>query len=220
MTERAQTTLPATAVALVILTTVTGIGIAMADSAITSAERTPSERHIATATATQLVSPDGPLAVRPNVVNHSNIEQFDGEALRAISPAVAEHDVRVTLDGEEIAVDGDPNGGTTIYRLVRVQQRETRTIEPDETSVTLPRRATGATLTITGGTTVWTVRANERVVLHNSSGLRGTFEIDIPEYTTTELRLQTAGSVNNGSVSIDYDTAQTTKGRLAVIVDV
>lgn len=220
MTGRAQTTLPATAVALVILTAVTGIGIAMADAAITSAERTPSERRVAAATATHLISPDGPLAVRSNVLNHSKVEQFDGEELREVSQAVAEHDIRVALDDEGIATDGDPSGGTTIHRLVRVQHHETRTIEPDNASVTLPRRATGATITIESPTTVWTVRANNRVVLHNDSGLQGTFEIELPVYTTTELRLQTTGTVTGDGVSIRYETVQTTKGRLAVSVDV
>ena len=58
---RAQTGLPAVAVALLVLTMVTGIGLAMGDSAIRSADREPADRRVAVSLAAGLVAPESPL---------------------------------------------------------------------------------------------------------------------------------------------------------------
>lgn len=218
---RAQTTLPAVAVALVVLTVVTGIGLAMADAAITGADRTPDERRVAAATAAQLVSPDGPIAERANVLNSSEVSGFDAAALTAVTPAASEYDIEVTLDDSRIAASGEPDGGQTIRRLVLVEERSVETLTPAGTRVTLPRRADSATITLRppDGTAVWTVRAGDRVVLHNNSGLRGTFEVSLPRYETTELRFQTAGALAEGDIQIAYDAPRTRKATLAVTVD-
>lgn len=219
--ERAQTTLPAVAVALVILTVVTGIGLSMADAAITGADRTPNERRVAAATAAQLVSPDGPLAARANVLNSAKVSAFDAAALTAVTPAASEYDFEVRVGADTIAASGDPSGGRTMRRLVVVEERNGETLTPEGTRVTLPRRADSATITLTPpeGTTVWTVRAGNRVVLHNESGLRGTFDVTLGRYETTELRFQTAGTLSDGDIEIAYDAPRTRKTTLAVTVD-
>ncbi|GGO01481.1 MULTISPECIES: DUF7263 family protein [Haloarcula] len=219
--RRAQTTLPAVGIALVLLTVVTALGLAMADSAITSADRTPDERRVAAATADLLVDADGPLTDRANVLSQSRVASFDAAALRRTAPPASEYAVAVELDGTRLAATGDTVDGTTIRRLVLVERRTRATVEPNGTSVTLPRRAENATVTITPppGTSVWTVRANDRVLLHNGSGLRGTFAVDLPTYETTQLQFQTAGQLPDGSVRITYDAPRTTKATLAVTVD-
>lgn len=221
-TRRAQTTLPAVGIALVLLTVVTALGLAMAESAIAGADRTPDERRAAAATADRLVDADGPLTDRANVLNQSRVAAFDATALRRASPPAREYAVTVELGGRRLAATGDSTGGTTIRRLVLVERRTRATVDPDGRRVTLPRRAENATVTITPppGTSVWTVRANDRVLLHDDGGLRGTFTVGLPAYETTRLTFQTAGQLPDGSVRVAYDAPRTTKATLAVTVDV
>lgn len=220
-TRQAQTTLPAVAVALVLLTGVTALGLAMADTAITAADRTPDERRVAAATADRLVAPDGPLGTRANVLNKSRTAAFDGATLQKAAPATAEYDVEVRLGGEPIAISDDASGGTTLRRLVLVERTTEETLAPNGTRVTLPRRVTNATITLTppAGTTVWTVRANDRVLLSNQSGLRGSFDVELAQYETTQLRFQVAGVLDDDAIEIAYQSPQTTKATLAVTVD-
>lgn len=222
MSHRAQTTLPAVAVALVLLTVVTAVGLAMADAALTGADRTPDERRVAAATAAHLVSTDGPLAERANVLTESRLERFDNAGLQRVTAAASTDDIAVELDGEPVAASGDPDGGTTVRRLVLVERTTVETVDPDGTSVTLPRRASNATLTLTppDGTTIWTVRANDRVVLHNDSGLQGTFEVSLVTSETSQLRFESAGGLGSDAVEISYESPRTNKATLAVTVDV
>ena len=218
--HRAQTTLPAVAVALVLLTVVTALGLFVADTAITDADRTPEERRVAAAAAAQLVAADGPMSERANVLDSDAVAAFDAAALRNLTGPG--HDVSVRLDGTTVTATGDPGGGTTISRLVLVETTSEGRLTPDGTSVTLPLRASNVTVTLTPpeGTTVSTVRADGRTVLHNDSGLRGTFDVQLARYETTELRFQTVGGLPDGSVEIEYDAPQATKATLAVTVDV
>jgi len=221
---RAQTSLPALGIALVLLTVVTGLGVAMADTAIAGADRTPDERRVAAAIADRLVAADGPLAVRSNVLNQSRVDGFDQAALERIAPPASEYAVSVELADEEITNSGTVHSGTRISRLVVVESSETRTLRPDlatTDAVTLPRRSARATITIAPptGTTVWTVRANDRVVLHNRSGLSGSYEVPLVPYETTELRFQRAGRLEPGNVTISYDAPRSTKESLVVTVD-
>lgn len=222
-TARAQTSLPALGIALVLLTVVTGLGVAMADTAIAGADRTPDERRAAAAIADRLVSADGPLAARSNVLNRSRVDDFDQSALERSAPPATEYAVSVEVAGTEIASSGAVHSGTRITRLVVVEARESRMLTPDLTTdtVTLPRRSAQATVTINppAGTTVWTVRANDRVVLHNRSGLDGSYEVPLIPYETTELRFQRAGPIQPGNVTIGYDAPRSTKESLVVTVD-
>ena len=221
---RAQTSLPALGIALVLLTVVTGLGVAMADTAIAGADRAPDERRVAAAIADRLVAADGPLAARSNVLNKSRVDGFDRSALKRSAPQASEYAVSVELADEEIASSGTVHSGTRISRLVVVESLETRTLTPDlatTAAVTLPRRSAQATVTIDppAGTTVWTVRANDRVVLHNRSGLNGSYEVPLVPYETTELRFQRAGRLEAGNVTIGYDAPRSTKETLVVTVD-
>lgn len=221
---RGQTTLPALAVALVVLTVLTGLSLSMADAAIAGADRTPDERRAAVAITDYLVSPSGPLADRENVLNQRQIDTFDGSDLaRAASPA-DEYAVEVTLDDQRIARTGEARGGTTVRRIVLVERRSRETVEPDlreASTVTLPRRASEATVRIDppNGTTVWTVSANDRALLHNESGLEGRFDVALVPYETTTFRFRFVGQLHPGNVTLSYDAPRTTKTTLAVTVD-
>lgn len=220
-TRRGQTTLPAVGLALVLLTAVTALSVAMADSSIAGADRTPDERRAAAAIADRLVAADGPLGDRANVFNKSRTATFNESKLRRVAPPAEEYAVAVSLDGERIASSGEPASGTTIRRLVLLERPRAETLVPGGSTATIPRRADRARVTLSppNGTTIRTVRANERVVLHNDSGLNGTFEVALIASETTQLRFQTVGVLPAGAIRIVYDAPQTTKTTLAVTVD-
>lgn len=64
------------------------------------------------------------------------------------------------------------------------------------------------------------VRANDRVVLRNTSGLSGTFEVELSRFETTTLTVEADGPLPTGSLEVTYFPAQTAKKMLAVTVDV
>jgi len=218
---RAQTTLPALGVALVLLTAVTGLALAMGDAAITGADRSPDERRTAAAVADALVAADSPVTVRANVLGQSKLETFDRRDLVTTAPPASEYAVRVGLDGTELASHGTVDSGTTIRRVVLLETETRETLEPQGTSVTLPRRTDRAEIRIDppSGTSVWTVTAGERVVLHDESGLDGTYTVTLDPYETTRLGFQSAGGLEDGNITVSYDATQSTKATVAVTVD-
>jgi len=124
------------------------------------------------------------------------------------------------VDGVLDALD-EVGLGERADRLVLVERIDTRSIEPESRRVTLPRRATSATVTFSpgNGTAVRTMRVNDQVRLHNDSGLRGTYRVDLTPYRTTRIAFQTPGGVRNGTVHVAYETPRTTKTTLSVTVD-
>ena len=217
--------LPALAVALLVVTTVTVVSFGMADRAYVAADRDADERRVAVALSERLVGAETPLTARPNVLDADEIAELDATRLRSLFPVVAGHDVRVRLGGRTLAAAGDPTGGTTIRRIALVERVETVTLTPtlsaSDPEVTLPRRSSRARLAIAPpeGTTVTVVRANDRVVLRNASGLDGDFEVRLSEFETTTLRFEADGPLPEGSVEVTYHPAETRKELLAVTVD-
>jgi len=221
---RGQTGLPALAVALLVLTMVTGIGLAMGDSAIRSADREPADRRVAVSLAAGLVAPESPLTERSNVLDDRRLSTLNESRLRAAFPVSDRTAVTVELDGEPIATTGATSGGPTIRRLVVVENRSRETIEPAlgwRRTVTLPHRGYRANLTLAPppGTNVTTVRANDRVVLHDESGLNGSYEVTLSRFETTTLRFSADGPLPRGSVEIEYGAIRSRKATLAVTAD-
>jgi hypothetical protein len=110
-----------------------------------------------------------------------------------------------------------------VRRIVLVADRteRTRTIDlgvADE--VTLPRRTTRVRLAIDPGprTTVTTVRANGRVVLHRDEGLTGEAIVRLSRYETTSLSFEIDGP-ERGTVAVTYVPTRMTKAVLEVTVD-
>jgi hypothetical protein len=56
-------------------------------------------------------------------------------------------------------------------------------------------------------------------VLHNASGLRGTFDVRLSRYETTRLAFDREGPLPSAGVEVTYYPARTTKAELAVTVD-
>ncbi|PSQ44466.1 hypothetical protein BRD17_04075 [Halobacteriales archaeon SW_7_68_16] len=134
-------------------------------------------------------------------------------------------DVRVRLDGETIAATGPITDGTTVRRLVLVERRQTATVTPrlgaaSRRSVVLPRRTPRVTVTIRPtAPTVETVRAGERVVLHDPDGIAGTHEIGVSRHETARLRFVADGRLERGDVALAYVAAETTKATLSVTAE-
>lgn len=224
--SRAQANMPALLVALLALTTVAGIGTLVADDAFSGETRDADERRIATALSERLVSADGPLADRSNVLNESGVASLTAAEFESLFPVAADRAVRVALDDETLVRTDTVDGGTTVRRIVLVERREAVAITPSlgsnrEQSVTLPRRTENVTVALSppDGTTIETVRANGRVVLHDESGLSGTETFEVSRYETTRLTFEATDRLPDGSVTVTYYPAQTRKAVLAVTVD-
>ncbi len=219
---RGQANLVAVGVALVILTAVAGVSLVIADDALAGADRQPGERRLAVGLSERLVAPDGPLTDRGNVLNATRLRRLDDDRLTRLFPAAETGAVRVTLDGELLARTGDATGGTTVRRVVLVQERSTVTVEPPlrTDAVSLPRRTPWVRLRVDpADATVRTVRANGRVVLHDPDGLDGTYRVRTSRFETTRLTFDADRPLREGDVAVTYAPAETTKAVLEVTVD-
>ena len=224
-TLRAQMNLPALAVALLVVTTVTVLSFGLADRAYLSADRDAADRRVAVSLSERLVGPEAELTARANVLDATAVESLNASRLHSAFPVVDGRDVRIRLGERTLVETGDAAGGTTVRRIVLVERRESVTLTPAlsavEPSVTLPRRSPNATLELSppANTTVRVLRANERVVLRNDSGLSGTFEVELSRFETTTLTVEAEGPLPTGSLEVTYYPAETEKAMLAVTVD-
>lgn len=217
--------LPALVVALLLLSATVGLAVAVADSAFAGARRQPLDSRATVSLSERMVAADGPLAVRGNVLNRTRVRRLNTSSLRTWFPVTAGRDVLVRLDGRTLVERGDPRDGVTVQRVVLVAARDPTTLTPRfagaNATVTLPRRSDAATLTVAppDGTTVRTVRANGRVVLHDPAGLDGTYRVALSRFETTTLAFRANGSLPPGSVTVEYAPETTVKATLSVTVD-
>lgn len=221
---RSQTELPALGVALVLVTSTVVLGVFLANSALTTAERPSIEKQTAAALSERLVAADAPHTTRQNVLSAQRVKALDERTLRERLNIPDDTDVTVRLGGETLVGAGVTDGSTT-ERIVLVERRTQETLSPDfdnSRTVVLPRRTSNATLTIRppSRTTVERVYANNRIVLSNETGLEGTFDVSLSPFATTTLRFEGVGTLADGSVRIEYAPPETTKARLEVRVDV
>lgn len=224
MAGRAQASLPPLVVALLALTGGTLVGLTLASGALAAAERPAEQRATAVALADRLVAPDSPLTDRQNVINRTALERLDGAALETAFPVAAAVDVRVTVDDEVRLQTGGTSGGTTIERLVLIGEQVERSTTPamgPAGGVTLPRRVEEVELTLSppNGTRIETVRANDRVALHDPDGLAGSFEVALTRRESTRLTVEANGSLRDGDVEIAFAAERTRKVTLGVTVD-
>ena len=221
---RAQANLPAVAVALLLLTATTGLALTLADGAFATASRDPADRRVATSLTDRLVAEEGPLTRRANVLDADALSPLTEARLDARFPVVEGHAVRVRLDDRTLVERGTPSGGATVRRVVLVAEPQAVTLTPRLTgnTTTLPRRTDRVRVQIDppGATTVSTVRANGRVVLHDPAGLSGTYDVDVSRFETVDLRFEPTGPLPPTAVELTYYPTRTTKATLAVTVDV
>lgn len=219
---RAQTSLPALGVALLVLATTTGLAVAFADVAFAGADRDADQRATAIALSERLVSEDGPLTERANVLDEPTLRSLDERQLRNRYPVVGDRDVRLRLDDRTLLESGSPDDGTTIRRIVRIRSEQAKTYEPAFTvtnTTTVPRRTDRVRLGVDqSAATVEAVRVNDRIALLNRSGVRGTATVDVSRYETTTVAFEANGTLSEGDVEVTYYPARTRKAILEVTV--
>jgi hypothetical protein len=221
---RGQANLIALAVALVLLTGATVVGVSLADSALAGADRDPVERHAATAVADRLTAPDSPITVRANTLNASRVDTLNASRLAELAPSATEGDVRVALDGTTVVERGAPGGGTTVRRAVVVRSRSALITTPANLSrrstIRVPRGVGRASVTLSPGpnTTIRSVRTNDRVVLYDGAGLNTTATVHFSRYAPTTLGVG-AGANATGRVEVTYRRPIVDERILTVTVD-
>jgi len=221
---RAQTSLPALGLAFLVLTAVTVLGVVVADGAALSADRSSLDEHAAVALSDRLVSASAPVTVRANVLNATAIAGLNDTALRTRYGLATDADAKITLEGKTVVRTGSVENHPDIERLVVVRERHSRTITPAFVAgneVTLPRRTAKVRLNVRppANTTVRTVRADDRIILHNDSGLRGTYTASLSRRRTVRLSFDATDRLSTGDVTITYYPVETRKARLGVTVD-
>ena len=206
------------------LTAVVVLGVAVADSAVVSAERSALDRQAAVALSDRLVAADSALTTRSNVLDSATLENLTESKLRTQYGLASDSDVAVSLDGNGLISTGSVDDGVTVDRLVVVRERHERTLTPSfpaGNGVTLPRRTDRVRLSIHPGpnTTISTVRVGKRVVLHDTAGLRGSFTVGVSQFETARLSFDANASLSRGTVTLTYYPVETRKARLEVTVD-
>lgn len=224
-TRRGQANLVALVAALIALVAVTTLGLSLANAAFTSADRPVEDRRVALALSERLVTAESPLTVRANVLDSAALAGLDAGQLATSFPVVGNRPVRVRLNDRTVLQRGPSTGGATVRRVVLVSKRTNQTVQPafesqGEPTVSLPRRTNELTITIDPppGTTVRTVRVNERVILHEPAGLDGTYSVRVSRFETTRIAFDVSGPLPQGSVEITYYPAETEKAVLEVTV--
>ncbi|MXR50714.1 hypothetical protein GRX03_03710 [Halovenus sp. WSH3] len=221
---RAQTELPAVAIALVLLTSVFVLSLGAADSALSSADRPALERQAAVSLSEALTAPGAHVTRRASVLDNRTVANLSVEDLETRYGASPDTDVRIRLGGETLIESGDPTGGTSITRLVVVERRTRNRLVPtfaDNRTVTLPQRATAPVVDIDPPrqTTVRRVYADEQILLENRSGIEGVNKLSLSRFETEQLRFEAIGPLPKGSVEITHDRIETEKTTLEVTVD-
>jgi hypothetical protein len=207
----------------VLLTTGTVTAVALGVDAFHDADRDPVDRRVAESVAERLVAADGPLTRRPGVLDGPAVDSLNLTTLDRVAPAAGGRSIRISLGDQTVLSRGDPAGGTTVRRLVRVArpvERE-RAIDLATTrEVRLGNRTGRVTLEVEPGpnTTVSTIRAGRRVLLHDATGLDGTATVRLPR--TDRRTVSVAANENaTGTVSLRYVRANASEAVLEVTVD-
>lgn len=215
-TRRAQANLPVVAVALVVLTAVTGMTVAMAEGAYLSADRDAGERAAAVSAADRLVAADADHTRRANVLDAPALANLTAADLATLAPETADASVRVRVGDDRLIERGDPRGGTTMRRIALVAETdswrgETTTAPGDE--LTVPRRTDSVTFEASGG--VETIHVNDRLVAHEPSE-NETIPVEVSRYETITVTADGEG----GAVSVETSPETTEKAVVVVTVDV
>lgn len=220
---RAQTSLPALGIALLLLVSTSVFAISVAEEQLRKGQGDSLERESATGVSDGLVAPDSDVTARANVVEFGRLAGLTAADLEARYGLESTAGVRIHLDGTTFLERGDTAEGSTVERIVLVEERSRRTIVPEFTAsrnLTLPRRTPNASIRLqpSGSATIETVRVNGHVVLENPGGLRGSETVPVSRYETARLRFEGAGNLSRGDVRVTYYPARTRKATLSVTV--
>jgi hypothetical protein len=196
--SRAQSNLLALPVALVVLTVVTVGGVAVADTALDAVDASPRTDHAAATVADRLVAADAGTTVDANVLRQSRVATLSPAVLERLAPVVDGRAVRIRLDGRTLLERGDPEGRTVRRAVLVVDRRRVRrevVIASDDATVTVgPTPQVRLTVTTAPDGAVETVRAGDRVVLHDPEGVEGAATVRTRAGGNTTLRFAVDGT--------------------------
>jgi hypothetical protein len=221
---RGQANLFALVVALVLLTTVTTLGVAVADGALADVDRAPGERHAAVAVADRFVASDTSWVVDANVVNGSALDGVTAADVDRVAPVAAGRSLRIALGPDTLIRRGTPASGVTVRRGVLVATwtagRRTANLSLERT-IRVPRGVERARLRLDAGTgtVVRSVRVNDRVVLYEQRGIEGSTTVSLSPAAPSTVRFVTATENASGTAVLTYRRRETTGRTLAVTVD-
>lgn len=219
---RAQTSLPALGIALLLLVSTSVFAISVAQEERRQAQADTLERESAMGLADALVAPESGVAVRGNVLDRAPLAGLTATELESHYGLESQAGVRLRLDGTTILERGTIGEGSTVQRIVLVEDRSSRTILPAVTAsrnLTLPRRTPNVSIRLQPrNTTIDTVRVNGRVALADPSGLSGTARVPVSRYETVTLRFAGSGNLSQGDVRVTYYPARTRKATVSVTV--
>jgi hypothetical protein len=220
---RAQTSLPALGIALVLLVSTTVFAVAVAEERLASSRDETLERESAAGLADSLVAADATVTRRANVVDPGALGTLDAAQLEGAHGLESTAGVQIRLDGQSVLSRGATEAGSTIERIVLVERRAARTIVPrfNATRVlTLPRRTPNATVTVAtrDNATVTGILVDGRVVRRNPGGLAGSHVVQTSRYRTATLEFAGRGNLSRGDVSVTYYPARSRKATLSVTV--
>ncbi len=221
---RAQTTLPALGVALLMLSVTLTVGLAVADAELAEANLESVEQQASIALSERLVAQSSPLTVRRNVLDREAMSNVTELFLREYFGVSERADVTLRINGRVVLGPDTPGDTNTFDRIVLLHSTQQRTIRPNLTrsrSVTLPRRSTSVSVTLTQhSSNVTRVRVNDRVALSNTTGLSGSYQIGLSRFETSTISFRSNESLPTGNVILSYRPSVTTRARLSVNVDV
>lgn len=217
--ERAQATLVAAAVAVILLVGATAMGVALADEALANADRQPLERRAARTLADRLLTADA-TTHRDGVLRADRVANLTVDDLERLSPPVAGRGVRVRI-GNATPVDRTA-AGTTVRRTARVGRAKTaerRLALADGRSLTVPAGVERVRIHVgtANNTTVRTVLADGRPVLHAGGGIEGSTVVRVARHDPTRFRFLGNGTV--GRARVDYVRVTTRPVVVEVTVD-
>jgi hypothetical protein len=221
---RAQTSLPAIGVALLLLVTTTTVAVAFADERLHASRTAALERQSAAAVADSLVRTTAGVTRRENVLDARGLDRLDAGTLTAEHGLHPDSAVRVNVGDRVLVARGSVSSGSRVERIALIENRSSRTLEPafrTTRRVTLPRRTPNVTVHLApaGNTTIDRVRVGGRVVLSRAAGLNGSFVVEVPRYRTATLGFEGDGRVERGDVRVTYYPARTEKAMLTVVID-
>ena len=234
MTTRAQANLLGFAAAVVVVVMVTVAGVALASDALADADRQPAATHAAERLSTHLVAADAAHTRGANVLCADRTANLTAADLDREVPPTRGRPVSVTLGGEPIVERGGVDGGSVgtdaprsvdsvrVERRVRVERGIERTERID-----LTERA-GRTLSDHTGRvvvridthrtrTVHTVRADGRVVLHDTAGLSGRYVVRVPDVRPLAVDIGSDGD-GPGTVTLSWTATNASVEQLVVNV--
>jgi hypothetical protein len=187
VTARGQANLVGFAVAILVVVTVTVAGVALANDALVDADRTPARTHAAERLAAHLVHGEAAHTRERNVLRAAAADNLTAADLNSAVPPVRGRPIRVAVGGNVVLDRGDPTRGeyARIERRVRVERDVPRSASVDLTEdrrLVLPDHAGQVAIRIETDRVprVTTVRAGDRVVLHDPTGLDGRYTFRPP----------------------------------------